>query len=159
VTPMPEQRRPEPMVTPIQQPTVQTPEGFDIHRPSLDDLIKYKKGDGVRTNPQAGTQSAKAGGNPDPDDDDKFDPTKEEVKDFKKSDFKKGDNIGLHRFTQRIDGRTWKDPKSGQIIQKENAINSGSGPHGPVHWKLFKSIGEKLIRIGSITKDGRWWKP
>lgn len=159
VTPMPEQRRPEPMVTPIHQPAVQRPEGFEIDRPTLDDLLKYKTGEGRNhAVPRAGAQSSSAGGNPDPDwepEDDKFDPAKEEVKDYKKSDFQKGDNIGLHRFTQKVNSRTWKDPKSGQYIQKDRALNSGAGPHGPSRWKLYDRT-ERLL--GTITKDGSFYK-
>lgn len=84
-----------------------------------------------------------------------FDPTKIEVVEFKKSNFQKGDNIGLHRFTQRIDGNTWKDPKSGQFIQKEQALNSGAGPHGPSRWKLYDF---KEKRLGSISEDGKWMR-
>jgi hypothetical protein len=78
---------------------------------------------------------------------------------FKKSGFQEGDNIGLHRFSQRIDGRTFKDPKSGQVIQKDNALHSGSQPHGPSYWKLFpndKVVGRISERIGTVSKDGRW---
>lgn len=75
---------------------------------------------------------------------------------FKRSNFEKGDNIGLFRFTQRIDGQTWRDPKSGQIIQKDQAVNSGAGAHGPSYWKL-KDRGEN--RIGTVTKEGIWVKP
>lgn len=161
VTPIPAQKRPDPMITPVCDAPAGLTEGFDIHRPTLDDLVMYKKGDKPGTTaviPRAGAQSSAAGGNPDPDwepEDDKFDPTKEEVKDYKKSDFQKGDNIGLHRFTQKVNSRTWKDPKSGQYIEKDRALNTGARPHGPSRWKLYDRF-ERLL--GTITKDGSFYK-
>ncbi|MDP3935526.1 MAG: colicin E3/pyocin S6 family cytotoxin [Alphaproteobacteria bacterium] len=53
VTPMPEQRRPEPMITPMYDAPAGLTEGFDIHRSSIDDLIKYRKGDGRYEQPKA----------------------------------------------------------------------------------------------------------
>ncbi len=47
VTPLPEQTRPEPMITPVYNPPVGLTEGFDIHRPSIEDLVMYKKGAGA----------------------------------------------------------------------------------------------------------------
>ena len=85
----------------------------------------------------------------------KFDPTKIEIKDFKKSDFQKGDNIGLHRFTQKGKDAKWIDPKSGQYIQKDWSLNSGAGPHGPSRWKLYDRT-ERLL--GTITKEGSFYK-
>ena len=58
-----------------------------------------------------------------------------------KARYEVGEDVGLARFTRRIDGRTWKDPKTDQIIQKENALNSGTGPHGKgKYWKLIEIL-------------------
>jgi hypothetical protein len=84
-----------------------------------------------------------------------FDPTKIEVVEFKKSNFQKGDNIGLHRFTQKGKEGKWIDPKSGQYIQKDWSLNSGSGPHGPSRWKLYDF---KEKRLGTISEDGKWMR-
>lgn len=78
------------------------------------------------------------------------------IKGYKTKDFEINDNIGLHRFTQRIKqaGKRAKlvDPETKQYIEKDKAVNSGSGPHA-CYWKLYDKIGN---RIGTVTEDGRW---
>ena len=72
---------------------------------------------------------------------------------FKKKNLQIGDRIDLTRFTQRLKGGDLKDPKSGQILSKENALNSGAGSHGGSYWKLKDKFGK---RIGCISEDGRY---
>lgn len=46
-----------------------------------------------------------------------------------------------------------KDPKSGQYIEKDRGINTGSGPHGGSYWKLYDKQ-EKFL--GTVTEDGKF---
>ena len=77
----------------------------------------------------------------------------EEKEEGKKSNFNKGDNIGLLRFTKKDKNGRLTDPKTRQYLEREMARNSGNGGHGGSYWKLYNRKGE---RMGTISKDGRW---
>ena len=134
--------------------------GFVAHEQNWQDSI-FEKSKAKATTVNAKKEeasrekAASSGGDYDPGDDSdkKGDESKQqEVTEFKTSNFKIGDNIGLQRFTIRFEKNKFRDPKTGQYIQKDRALNSGSGPHDG-ELKLFNK-GKK--KIGTITKDGRW---
>ena len=66
-----------------------------------------------------------------------------------------GGKFDINKFTQRKkvlkDNPHFVDPKTRQYIQKEDALNSGSGPHKG-HWKLFDRHGR---RIATLSKEGK----
>ena len=70
----------------------------------------------------------------------------------KKSGWKKGDKIGIEKFTKPGKKGRRIGPKTRQYLEPDNATNSGSGTHDGV-WKLKGSRGE---RLGTISEDGRW---
>jgi hypothetical protein len=88
---------------------------------------------------------------PDPDDEENH-----KKKRYKYTNYEKGEDIGIDRFAKRINGHTFEDPKSGQYIQKDRALNSGVASHGPSHWKLFDRF-NKLV--GTISENGIFFKP
>ncbi len=135
--------------------------GFVAHEQSWQDSI-FERSKSKAAKPEAQEENVgvkvPSGGAPDPDDEEggnERDGSKEpEVTDFKTSNFKIGDNIGLHRFTIRFEKTKIRDPKTGQYIKKDRGINSGVGSHGGSYWKLFES--EKGKQIGTITQDRYW---
>ena len=74
----------------------------------------------------------------------------------KTSQFNPGDNIDLSRFTERLKGGSLRDPKTGQILEKDWSRNTGAGPHGGSYWKLKIVTGQNEVRIGTITKEGKF---
>jgi hypothetical protein len=118
------------------------------------ELDKFeKKRHGGKNNPLPTPKLADFGApNIDPDD---FEPEEEgenDAKEFKTSNFERGNNVGLHRFTERFEKTKFRDPKTKQYIEKDHAFNSGSGPHDGAY-KLFDQSGK---RIGTVTKEGKW---
>ncbi|WP_342271852.1 hypothetical protein [Candidatus Tisiphia endosymbiont of Parasteatoda lunata] len=89
-------------------------------------------------------------GDLEPDDDEKNVENKDEIK-YKKSNYEKGDDIGLHRFTERFEKTKLRDPKSGQYLEPDFGRGSGSGGHGGSHWKLY----DGKRRIGTIWRSVR----
>ncbi|USO01599.1 MAG: hypothetical protein H6849_00920 [Alphaproteobacteria bacterium] len=74
--------------------------------------------------------------------------------------FKKyGDRIDLGRMTVRVSQRRaaplFKDPKTGYAIQRDRAVHSGSGAHGPSYWKLYD---KELRCVATLDKQGRVFK-
>lgn len=74
---------------------------------------------------------------------------------YKYTNYEKGDDIGIGRFTEKGKNRKLTDPKSGQYLEPDRARNSGEGTHGPSYWKL-RGRDEKLI--GTVSEDGRFIK-
>ena len=74
---------------------------------------------------------------------------------YKKSNLQQGDFVDVDRFTTRNNqsGGAPKlyDSKTGHWIQKERALNSGSGPHKG-YWKLFDA---KNNRIATLSEFGK----
>ena len=94
------------------------------------------------------------GGPNDPDDDDKN-------KKFKKSNFEKGDEVDINRFSNRVSQSGQRarlvDEKTGHYLEVDRAVNSGVGTHGEdAVYKLFDKLGN---RLGSFSSTGQYIKP
>ncbi|HDX9651757.1 MULTISPECIES: hypothetical protein [Bacillus] len=57
-------------------------------------------------------------------------------------------HINMSKFTQRVSGQLFKDPKSGWSISKERSGN----PHGGSAWKLISPKGKKEATLDSKGK-------
>ena len=68
-----------------------------------------------------------------------------------KSSYKDGENAGFDRFTKRIDANKFEDPKTRQILERDRARHSGSGPHGKSVWKIHDRHGK---RLGTFNEKG-----
>ena len=68
---------------------------------------------------------------------------------------KVGDKINTGEYSNRVkvtnSSPKMVNPKTGNYIQKDNAKNSGAGPHGTSENKLFDKKGG---RVGTVDKDG-----
>jgi hypothetical protein len=89
----------------------------------------------------------------DPDDEDKEKSSDQNKNKYKRTNYEKGDDVGIERFTIRFEKNKFRDPKTGQYIQKDKAVNSGAGSHGGSEWKLFD---KSKKQIGTISSDGKW---
>ena len=63
----------------------------------------------------------------------------------------------MGRFTEskKLDNGSYglEDPKTGEYVEKDKGVNSGSGSHGGSYWKLKDRFGN---RVGTISKEGKW---
>ncbi len=68
---------------------------------------------------------------------------------------KVGDKINTSEYSNRVkvtnSSPKMVNPKTGNYLQKDNAKNSGAGPHGTSENKLFDKKGG---RVGTVDKDG-----
>ncbi|PPA93338.1 hypothetical protein C4A77_19085 [Brevibacillus laterosporus] len=60
--------------------------------------------------------------------------------------------VDLDVFTDRIDGREYREPKTGWTIDK----NKGNRPHGGSAWKLKNYKGKRVVTLdkkGKILRE------